>query len=78
MDTLLRLLLRFILVPLGYARGERFDHDPAVKLPAVPRLAAALDLAAAPPDLRPFIRTGLVRERNKVRAMVRAARKELA
>src|SRR5262249_31358017 len=32
----LRQLAR-ILVPLNYARGERFDHDPAVKLPVVPR-----------------------------------------
>ena len=72
----LRRLAR-VLVPLNYARGERFDHDPAVKFAAVPRLEAATRLAAAPPDERPFIRTGLVRERNKIRAMLRAALREL-
>jgi len=66
-----------ILVPLGYARGERFDHDPAVKLPPVPRLEAASLIAAAAPALRPFIRTALVRERNKVRAMIRQALREV-
>ena len=47
-----------MLVPLNYARGERFDHDPALKFGAVPRLEAALDLAAAPAELRPFIKGG--------------------
>jgi N-acetylated-alpha-linked acidic dipeptidase len=65
------------LVPLGYARGERFDHDPAIKFGAVPRLEAATRLAAAAADLKPFIRTGLLRERNKVRAILRAAQREL-
>ena len=72
----LRRLAR-VLVPLNYARGERFDHDPAVKFAAVPRLEAAPRLAAAPADQRPFIRTGLVRERNKIRAMLRTALREL-
>ncbi len=72
----LRRLAR-ILVPLNYSRGERFDHDPAVKPGVVPRLESALQLATAPPDVRPFIQTGLVRERNKLRAMIRAARREL-
>jgi len=67
-----------ILVPLNFARGERFDHDPAVKLPAVPRLEAAALLASAPAAMKPFVRTALVRERNKVRAMLREARRLLA
>jgi hypothetical protein len=66
------------LVPLNYARGERFDHDPAIKFGSVPRLEAATRVATAPPELKPFIVTGLIRERNKVRAMLRAARRELA
>ena len=66
------------LVPLNYARGERFDHDPAIKYGPVPRLEAATRLASASADLKPFMITGLVRERNKVRAMLRAARRELA
>jgi N-acetylated-alpha-linked acidic dipeptidase len=65
------------LVPLNYARGERFDHDPALKFGAVPRLEAAASLASAPAELRPFIKVGLVRELNKARAVVRAARREL-
>jgi hypothetical protein len=67
-----------LLVPLNYARGERFDHDPALKFGAVPRLEAAASLAAAPSAMRPFIAVGLVRELNKVRATVRALRRELA
>src|SRR5262245_24986738 len=72
----LRRLAR-ILVPLNYARGERFDHDPAVKLPAVPRLELANRVADAPADRQPFIRTALVREKNKIRAMLRQATWEL-
>ena len=62
------------LVPLNYARGERFDHDPAIKFGPVPRLEAAMRLAAASPDMRRLLATGLLRERNKVRAMLRMAR----
>ena len=76
-NATLRRLAR-ILVPMNYARGERFDHDPAIKLGVVPRLESALRLADATPDAKPFLRTGLVRERNKLRAMVRAAMRELS
>ncbi len=76
LNATLRRVARW-LVPLGYARGERFDHDPAVKLPALPRLEAAASLQSAPAALKPFIRTALVREMNKVRATLRAARREL-
>ena len=65
------------LVPLNYARGERFDHDPAVKFGPVPRLEAAARLAGASDAQRRLLATGLLRERNKVRAVVRAARREL-
>ncbi len=67
-----------LLVPLNYARGERFDHDPALKFGAVPRLEAAASLASAPAEMRPFIKVGLQRELNKVRATVRALHRELA
>ena len=73
----LRRLAR-ILVPINYARGERFDHDPAVKLAAVPRLEPAARLAEMPDDQQPFMRTALIRERNKIRAMLRAALRELS
>lgn len=72
----LRRLAR-LLVPLGYARGERFDHDPAIKLPALPRLEAAQQMATAPGEMRGFLMTGLLRERNKVRATLRAALREV-
>jgi N-acetylated-alpha-linked acidic dipeptidase len=65
------------LVPLNYARGERFDHDPALKFGAVPRLEATARLPTLDPALKPFARAGLVRERNKVRAVLREARREL-
>jgi len=76
LNATLRRLAR-ILVPLNYARGERFDHDPATKLPAVPRLEAARHVASASAAMRPFVATALVRERNKIRAMLRAAMREV-
>ncbi|MGE0816289.1 MAG: M28 family peptidase [Vicinamibacterales bacterium] len=66
-----------LLVPLNYARGERFDHDPALKFGAVPRLEAAASIASAAPELQPFLKVGLQREVNKVRAVLRAVRREL-
>ncbi len=76
LNGVLRQIAR-LLVPLNYARGERFDHDPALKFGAVPRLEAAMSLASAPADLKPFLKVGLVREANKVRAILRATRREL-
>jgi hypothetical protein len=66
-----------LLVPLNYAKGERFDHDPALKFGPVPRLEAAATIASAPLAMQPFIRVGLQREINKVRATLRAVRREL-
>jgi hypothetical protein len=43
----------------------------------VPRLEAAMSLASAAPELRPFICVGLTREANKVRSVLRAARREI-
>ncbi len=66
-----------LLVPLNYARGERFDHDPAVKFGAVPRLEAAMTLSSLRAELKPFAKVGLVREANKVRAILRDVRREI-
>lgn len=77
LNASLRRLAR-LLVPLNYARGERFDHDPALKFGVVPRLEPAAGLANASDDLRPFLLVGLVREANKVRAVIRAAERELS
>jgi hypothetical protein len=76
LNAVLRQIAR-LLVPLNYARGERFDHDPALKFGAVPRLEAAAGLPALNREMKPFVRVGLIREINKVRAVLRAARREL-
>jgi hypothetical protein len=76
LNAILRRVAR-LLVPLNYARGERFDHDPALKFGTVPRLEAAATFAAAPSEMKPFIKVGLVREANKVRAILRAVSREL-
>jgi N-acetylated-alpha-linked acidic dipeptidase len=76
LNGVLRQIAR-LLVPLNYARGERFDHDPAMKFGVVPRLEQAATLTSASADLKPFVRVGLLRERNKVRAALRAVRREL-
>ncbi|MEP7117722.1 MAG: peptidase M28, partial [Acidobacteriota bacterium] len=67
-----------LLVPLNYAKGERFDHDPALKLGVVPKLEGALQLAGAMPEMRKFMAVGLNRELNKVRATLRAVQRELS
>ena len=66
-----------LLVPLNYARGERFDHDPALKFGTVPRLEPAASLPQTSAEMKPFARVGLQREINKVRATLRAAAREL-
>lgn len=76
LNGVLRRLAR-LLVPLNYARGERFDHDPALKFGVVPRLEAAAGLGSAAPEMKPFIKVGLTREANKVKGILRAARREL-
>jgi N-acetylated-alpha-linked acidic dipeptidase len=76
MNAALRRIAR-LLVPLNYARGERFDHDPALKLGVLPRLEPAAGLPSAPVEMRPFAKVGLLREMNKARATLRAVRREL-
>jgi len=62
---------------IDIAKGARFDHDPALRFGAVPRLEAAASVASAPAELQPFIAVGLRREMNKVRAALRVVRREL-
>jgi len=66
-----------LLVPLNYAKGERFDHDPALKFGTLPRLEPAASLPQAPAEMKPFAKVGLQREVNKVRATLRAVAREL-
>ena len=67
-----------LLVPLNYARGERFDHDPALKFGIVPRLEPAASLPSLPAEMKRFAKVGLVREANKVRATLRAVQREVS
>ena len=58
-----------ILVPLGYAEGERFAHHPALPRAVIPKLSGIGDLAgraAADPDDLRFLQTGLRRRVNQV------------
>lgn len=58
-----------LLVPIGYAAGERFDHDPALPRAPIPRLAAIKGLARCAeqaPERLPFLQHELRREANKV------------
>jgi hypothetical protein len=64
-------------VPLNYAKGERFDHDPALKFGILPRLEAAASLTSLPDETKRFATVGLTREVNKVRATLRAVQREL-
>ncbi len=60
-----------ILVHLGYAEGDRFDHDPATPRVPIPKLARIHELKnaeEASPELLPFLFTELRRQVNKVHA----------
>ena len=76
-NGVLRRLAR-LLVPLNYAQRRAIRPRPGAQVGAVPRLEAANAVAAAPPEMRGFVRTALLRERNKVRAMLRSAMRLLA
>ena len=56
------------LLPINYTASGPFDHDPALTMPRLPRLAAVADLCALPPDSDEarFLRVRLVRARNEV------------
>lgn len=58
-----------ILVPLAYAEGERFEHDPALPRQVLPKLADIARLGAVAeedPERLPFLRTRLRRRVNQV------------
>ncbi len=58
-----------ILVPIEYAEGGPFDHDPALPRPPIPRLARINDLvgvAKTTPEQLPFLTNELRREVNHV------------
>ena len=58
-----------LLVPLNYAKGPRFQHDPALPLGVVPRLDDVAKLkpyAAQQPERLPFLQAGIGRSLNAV------------
>ncbi|MFV1987303.1 MAG: M28 family peptidase [Gemmatimonadota bacterium] len=70
-DRLNRLFLELsrILVPLGYAEGGPFDHDPALPRAPIPRLARINDVVAVrdgEPDVLPFLQNEIRRAVNHV------------
>ncbi|MDE2748425.1 MAG: M28 family peptidase [Chloroflexota bacterium] len=54
------------LVAINYTRQGRFRNEPAVKIPELPDLAPALDLAGADEHMRRVTRTHLLRGVNRV------------
>ncbi|HEX5504319.1 MAG TPA: hypothetical protein VFW96_16960, partial [Thermomicrobiales bacterium] len=56
------------LVPVNYTQPGPYDVDLALASPALPGLAAVADLAGLDPasDAARFLRTRLVRERNRI------------
>lgn len=56
------------LVPIDYTHGNRFDHDPALKLPAYPLLDPLRALAAAPAgsDAAKFAEVAARRATNRI------------
>ena len=66
-----------ILVPLNYARGERFDHDPAIHLGIIPRLDRIPLLPALATDHTRYrsLQTEMTREKNRVIDALESARR---
>jgi hypothetical protein len=62
-----------ILVPLNFTREQRFRHDPALPIPALPALSTAADFDKLDPKKHGFARTQLVRGQNRVIAALRQA-----
>ena len=63
-DGLLALARELVLI--NFTRQGRFRNEPAVRVPPLPDLAPALDLAAADAHLRRVTRTHLLRGVNRV------------
>ena len=68
------------LIPVNYTAAGPYEVDPALDQPALPGLAPLTALAALAPqrDAAHFLRTQLVRERNRVWHALTVAREALA
>jgi hypothetical protein len=66
-----------VLVPINYARGERFDHDPAIHLGTIPRLDRIPLLPALKVDRTRYrsLQTEMMREKNRVVDALDSARR---
>ena len=63
-DALLSLARELVLI--NFTRHGRFRNEPAIRVPQLPDLAPALDLAEADHHMRRVTRTHLVRGVNRV------------
>jgi len=68
------------LIPVNYTLAGPFEVDLALENPTLPGLAPVADLAAMDPASNDagFLRTRLVRERNRVQHALATARREIA
>lgn len=68
-----------ILIPINYTKAERYSHDPAVPIPPFPDLEPAQHAArfSQGTDEYRFLKTQLVRRKNKVVDALRRARREV-
>jgi N-acetylated-alpha-linked acidic dipeptidase len=65
------------LIPVNFTRETRFFHHPALTIPPLPDLAAALEIAKMDAVQRGFARTTLMRGMNRFVASVNEALREL-
>jgi N-acetylated-alpha-linked acidic dipeptidase len=67
------------LIPVNYTQSGEFEHDPATYQPVLPSLAEVRKLARMDPetDAYKFLKTKLVRSRNKVYAALDRAAEDL-
>ncbi len=68
-----------ILIPIDYTKGERYSHDPAIHIPSFPIFEAVRRLPQLSPKTNEyrFLKTQLLRDRNRVIDALRRAKKEL-
>ena len=67
-----------ILVPINFNSGPRFQHDPALTIPALPALEQAAKIGGYKGDMIGFAQTQLGRGQNKVIAAMRQAQRHIS
>jgi hypothetical protein len=68
-----------ILIPIDYTKGERYSHDPAIHIPSFPAFEGVHRLPQLSPETNEyrFLKTQLLRNRNRVIDALRRAKKEM-